>query len=194
MKRTVHPINRDGKHRTAECPYCGTRLNSNKFKEHLATHESKKECKYCKKNFRSDKLSKHELLCQSSVDESLCNRHGGVHEHLDSEDCSSSISGFFKSYKLNIDESSDYDKILSNACKEAKSKLEVFLQRHPVKAQIIINLSFYKERLGEREISDKTFRSLCEPLLAGDNLEDFLSRAKVYIKRGIEEYTRLGSG
>ena len=155
------------------------------MKGHILTHNIKKPCKYCKKDIRSDLLLKHELLCQSKVDETLCNRYTGVHDHLDSDSTCSSVSGFFKSFELDVEDSADYDQIISYTCLAAKAKLSDYFQNHPVKAQIIISLSFYKQIHGEKDTSYKAFRSLCEPLLVGDNIDDFLSRAIVHIKAGI---------
>ena len=129
-----------------------------------------------------------------AVNETVCNRYTGVHEHLDFDSTCSSVSGFFKSFELDIDDSADYNQIISSTCRAAKARLSEYLQQHPVKAQLIISLSFYKQIHGEKDVSDKVFRSLCEPLLVGDNIDDFLARAKVYIKAGIEQYERLGSG
>ena len=145
MKRKDSFRSGDGKHRTVECPYCEKKMRSNKLKEHILIHNIKKTCKYCKKDIRSDQLLKHELLCQTKVDEILCNRYTGVHEHLDSDSTCSSVSGFFQSFELNVENSADYDQIISSTCLVAKAKLTEFLQNHPVKAQIIISLSFYKE-------------------------------------------------
>ena len=194
MKRECSFTSKDGKHRTVECPHCEKNMRSDKLKGHLLTHNIRKPCKYCKKDIRSDLLLKHELLCQSKVDETLCNRYTGVHEHLDSDSTCSSVSGFFKSFELDIEVSADYDQIISSTCQAAKTKLSVLLQKHPIKAQIIIGLSFYKQVQGEKDTSDKAFRSLCEPLLVGDSIDEFLSRAKVYIRASIEQYERLGSG
>ena len=80
------------------------------------------------------------------------------------------------------------------SCSAAKQKIIQILQSHPVKAQLVISLSFHKHVNGEEEQSEKIFRSICEPLLLGDNVDDFLSRAKSYIRHGIDTYERLGSG
>ena len=196
MKRkNTDPAGGNGKHRLVECQKCGQRVNSNMLNKHLLTHNAKLQCKYCKKEFRSDKLPRHEILCKSNVDESLCNRHTGIQEVLDTEESCQSVSGFFKSFLLPVSSpSSDYDGILKTVTEEAGQKLDVYLQKHPVKAQIVVLLSFYKNVLGEKVESEKVFRSICEPLVSGDNLSDFLRRASAYIKLEIDQYERLGSG
>ena len=177
MKRKAQRTGGSNKNRTVECPYCNKKMRSDTLKEHILTHNIKKPCKFCKKDIRSDLLLKHELLCQSKVDENLCNRYAGVHNHLDVDSTCSSVSGFFQSFELDVKKSADYDQIISSTCEAAKAKLGDLLQNHPIKAQIIISLSFYKQIHGEKDTSDKAFRSLCEPLLAVDNIDDFLSRA-----------------
>ena len=181
------------KHSTVECPKCEKMMRSDKLKTHLLQHNEKVECKFCKKSIRSDQLLKHETLCQTSVDESLCDRRTGV-SPLDDCDHKSSISGFFRSIELPITSSTDYDNILDEACQLSKEKLTSYVSRHPVKAQIVIKLAFYKERFGEREEMDKVFRSLCEPIKLGDDIDTFLQRAKHYIRARIDEYQKLGSG
>ena len=182
------------KHPILECPICSKRMRSDNLKRHIPTHNPEKPCRNCKKFFRSDKLAKHELLCSSDIDESLCNRHSGVHEHLNSEEEYTSIAGYFRSYKLDVDKSSDYDQILSDSCIAAGNKITPFVQKNPIKVQLVITLSFQKHVLNDRDYSEKAFRSICEPLLLADNVADLLSRAKSYIRHGIETYERCGSG
>ena len=181
-----------GKHQTVECPHCQKKMGSTKLKAHIPTHNIMKPCKFCKNDFRSDRLLKHEALCQSKVDESLCSRSSV--ERLDAEEQCASVSGFFKSYQLQVEKSGDYDEVISNTCTAAKDLLTKLLKKHPIKAQVVIGLSFYRQTLGEKVLSEKIFRSICEPLLMGDDVEDFLGRAKTYIKARIEEYEKYGSG
>ena len=196
MKRqsSTPSMSSKSKHRLVQCPICNKAIRSDNLKRHLPTHNSNGTCSACKKQIRSDQLFKHELLCQAKLDESLCNRYSGVHEHLDSDEQCSSVSGFFKSYELQVDESSDYDRIILDSCTAAKSKILNFLGRHPIKCQLVIGLSFYKGVYEETESSEKVFRSLCEPLVAGDDIDEYLARVKSYIRHGIEVYERLGSG
>ena len=196
MKRTLSADTKSqrNKHLMVECPKCFKRMRSDKLKRHLPAHNSKHPCNSCKKLFRSDKLARHEVLCHSHIDESLCNRYSGVHEHMDNDEHCSSVSGYFRSFDLNVEKSSDYDQILADSCTAAKKKITQILRAHPIKAQLVISLSFHKHVHGEEERSEKMFRSICEPLLLGDNVDDFLSRAKSYIRHGIETYERLGSG
>ena len=131
MKRkNTDPAGGNGKHRLVECQKCGQRVNSNMLNKHLLTHNAKLQCKYCKKELRSDKLPRHEILCKSNVDESLCNRHTGIQEVLDTEESCQSVSGFFKSFLLPVSSpSSDYDGILKTVTEEAGQKLEFYLQK-----------------------------------------------------------------
>ncbi|MCP4456717.1 MAG: hypothetical protein GY816_01615 [Cytophagales bacterium] len=219
MKRRLNPDTKHGKHRTVECPKCGKNFRSNnlnrhmlthnttiecaicdkgirpdKLNKHMLTHKNKKACSYCKKNIREDKLAAHELLCKSKVDETLCNRYTGVFQHLDTDESCSSVFGFFQSIKLNVEESADYNQILTDTCQAARTKLSTYVQKHPVKAQIVVALSFYKEIHGETVKCDKVFRSICEPIMVGDELTDFFHRVKIHIRYGIEQYVRFGSG
>ena len=192
-KMSVDSVVRKSKHAMVECPKCKKRMRSNNLKTHLLQHNEKVQCKFCKKDIRSDLLLKHETLCESSVDESLCDRRAGA-SLLEECDHESSISGFFRSIELPVTSSKDYDNILDETCELSKEHLSSYVSRHPVKAQIVIKFSFYKEKAGEREEMDKVFRSLCEPITFGDDVGAFLRRAKQYIKARIEEYHTLGSG
>ena len=79
-----------GKHRKVNCEECGKPISCNKLNNHMLTHNEKKPCPYCKRDIRSDQLTKHVLLCQSKVNEMLCDRATGVSEHIDhDEDCTS---------------------------------------------------------------------------------------------------------
>ena len=181
------------KNAAVECPKCKKTMRSDTLKRHLLQHNEDISCKYCKKSSRSDRLLKHEVLCQSSVDESLCDRRTGV-SPLDKCDHESSISGFFRSIELSVSSSTDYENILDEIAHLSKDYLAHYVSQHPVKAQIVLKLSFYKEKAGEREEMDKVFRSLCEPIKLGDDSNAFLQRAKHYIRARIEEYHKLGSG
>ena len=196
MKRSPSEaeIKQQNKNQVGECPVCFKRMRSDNLKRHIPTHNIKQPCSNCKKLVRSDKLKKHELLCSSNVNESLCNRHSGVCEHMVAEEQCNSVSGFFRSFALSVEKSSDYDRILSDSCAAARQKIGSLLLAHPIKAQLVISLSFYKHVHGEKETSEKVFRSICEPLLYGGNVDQYLGRAKSYIRHGIETYERLGSG
>ena len=81
MKRiasTTVPVVRGPKRTMVACPKCKTSMRSDNLKAHLLQHNEKVKCKFCKKSIRSDLLLKHETLCQTSVDESLCDRRTGV--------------------------------------------------------------------------------------------------------------------
>ena len=196
MKRRGSPIEKKDKHAILECPTCGKAMLSNNIQRHLLTHNEKASCKHCKEEFRRDKLARHEILCGDGVNEEKCNRHEGVTELLDSNEACESISGFFKSFELNIEvENSDYDTILKATTESAGIKIDSYRSQHPVKAQILVTLSFYKHTAtGEREESTKLFRSACEPILITDDLPSYLHRCSSLIKVQIEQYERMGSG
>ena len=191
MKRIGHPTSRHGKHRKVECPQCKVKMRSDSLNRHLLSHNPSKTCKFCKKSIREDKLLRHELLCQSKVDETLCHR-SGVEQIETAEQCS--VSGNFKSFPLQVEKSMDYDQVIADTCSAAKDRLVQLLETHPVKVQVVIGLSFYKMAGGEKDLSEKVFRSICEPLVMADDLDAFFGRVKVYIKARIEEYERYGSG
>ena len=196
MKRTQDSSkDNSNKHAIVQCPTCAKAMWSDKLNRHLATHIDKMMCRYCKKEIREDRLSKHEILCKDKVNEKHCNRTEGVHEHLENDPDCSSVSGLFNLYTLEIDNSSDYDVILNQTCTAAKKKLVQYLKKHPVKVQIVISLVFYKnDPSGERVESEKVFRSACEPLLIGNEVDGFLARAKETVRIGIDTYQRFGSG
>lgn len=193
MKRKVSDNSGGGgKHRIIECPHCKNSMRADNLSRHIVLHNDMVPCRFCKVSVRSDLLLKHETICKDKVDEKLCNRKEV--EKLDTCPSSSSVCGYFTIYNLDVEQSSDYDKILGDVCNAASTQLMDLVLCHPIKTQIIASLLFYKEKFGEREESEKTFRSICEPLLIGDNIEEFLARARTYIKARIEEYERLGSG
>ena len=53
---------------------------------------------------------------------------------------------------------------------------------------------FYKKPAGIKEYSEKVFRSICEPVLPGNDITGFFTRVKTYILARIIEYERNGSG
>ena len=161
----------------------------------MLTHNIKKICRYCKKDVRIDRLLKHEVLCKSQVDEKICNRSVGVHQHIETDPDCSSVLGYFNSYNLNVEDSSDYDVILVDTCDAAKPKLIECLTTHPIKAHIIVTLFCYKYTVdGSRHESEKSFRSFCEPLIVRDVIDEFLMRSKETLRIGIEQYERIGKG
>ena len=147
MTRT-HPYS-NNRNNQVICPTCNKSMRSDKLGKHLLTHNTTKECRFCKNTVREDRLFHHETLCQDKVDESVCGRSTGVHEHMDDSvetlpQCSS-VSGFFRSYELNVEKSIDYDKIIEDTCSAAKPIVRESVKRHPIKAQISISISFYKD-------------------------------------------------
>ena len=181
------------KHRKVDCPECNKPFRSDNLKRHLSTHSKLiKECRYCKKQIPEINLLKHETLCQDKVDERLCNR--SCVDRLETMATCTSVSGFFNVYELKVEQSNDYDVILKRTCNAANLLLQDFVKYQPVKVQIVVDLLFYKQTLDGREESEKVFRSLCEPLILGDNISSLLNRAESYIRARIEEYERHGSG
>ena len=180
------------KRRVVECTICQMTMQENNLSRHMKIHNPTNPCKFCKKQIRLDKLLKHETLCKDSVDERLCDRTG-VSAFTTSAD-SSSVSGYFRSYELNVSKTMDYDQILIDTCQQAGVLLEEIIKHGALKAQIIIALTFGKENTYGEQESDKTFRSICEPLLLGDDADHLINRAKTYIRARIEEYERHGSG
>ena len=180
------------KRKAVECPVCGGVFRSDHLNRHLLTHNQFKSCRYCKNQIRSDKLFRHEVLCKSLVDERLCNRFNV--ESLHHTTHCSSVSGHFTCLELAVEDEIDYDAILWNACADAKRLLESLLSHHPVKAQLVLVLSFYRQPEDRNEVSEKVFRSICEPLLLGDDIDEFLARVRIYIRGQIQNYERLGSG
>ena len=113
MKRSAGKSSRNsGKHRIVECPSCGKSFRSDVLNRHMKTHNDSYECRYCKKLVRSDLLLRHETLCKDKVDETLCNRNDCSWLETDLE-CSS-VKGCFRIYNIDVENSLDYDEILSN--------------------------------------------------------------------------------
>ena len=192
MKRSTLHASAHGKHRIVSCPHCEKPFRSNNLKRHLQTHNIRKNCRHCSKSIRQDLLFKHELVCQTNVKEQECNRFSGVQLI---NDCTfhSLVSGCFRTYELNVESGKDYEDILTYSCQQAKLRILDVLQHHPIKAQLIITLNFHRYIVCN-DIKENTFRSLCEPILKTDDVDDFLSRAKIYIRHRLETYEKMGSG
>ena len=195
MHHRAHPYSND-RHKNVLCPECGKSTRSNNLNRHLLTHNARVECRHCQKQIREDRLTRHETLCKDQINESLCDRTTGVHQHLDITALPhrSSVFGFFKSFELQVGDSKDYDDVIRAMCDAAKPIIEATVAKHPIKAQLLLSLSFYKHADGERRDSEKVFRSHCEPILLGDSIEEYLRRATIIIREGIELYERHGSG
>ena len=189
--QTTHEFS-TSKRRAVECTVCHLTMQENHLSRHLKTHNPTESCKFCNKQFRTDRLLKHETLCKDGIDERLCDR--SCVDELSTPPDSSSISGFFRSYELNVPKTKDYDQVLIDTCQSARVLLEEVIKSGALKVQIIISLTFMKVNLDGEQTSDKTFRSICEPLLLGDDIDALLNRAKTYIHARIEEYERHGSG
>ena len=155
-----NPSNVHNKHAKVSCGNCGIAISSNKLAQHMLTHNANKPCPYCKKEFRSDKLAKHALLCQYKIGETLCDRKSGVKEKLEHDVDCISVSGYFQCFKLDIPDSIDYDQIINDSCQSARSRLLQILQLYPIKAQIVLVLTFYKEVEGRRYSSKVLFFSV----------------------------------
>ena len=193
MKRyKVDNQNNHGKHRIIQCSHCDKALRSDNLKRHIQSHDMRKECIHCGNLVREDMLFKHQLICRTNVQEHECNRFSGV-QLMNNYASRSSVSGCFRTYDLNVDSGKDYEDILTYTCRQAKLRILDVLQHHPIKAQLIITLNFHRYVVCDN-IKENTFRSLCEPILKTDNVEDFLSRAKIYIRHGLETYEKMGSG
>lgn len=186
-----------GKHRILHCTVCDKGVPSNKLNRHMLVHNPMVPCPTCGDEFRSDKLPRHSILCKDGIAESTCNRYSGVSEIDGSgSGCFTSVGGFFKSHNLEIEsERKGYDEILDEVCGVSEKMLNSQVKSHPIKAQVAMDLIFYKTLpTGEKETSQKCFRSICEPILLTDHIPDYLARVKAYIKLQIEEYERHGSG
>ena len=191
MKRRQTTVSKKNKNARVSCNVCSTAMRLDTLGRHLKTHNLSFPCQHCKKMIRSDKLLRHEILCRDKIDDRNCHRSGV--ECLP-DPLATSVSGYFSSYLLDVPEKHDYDEILNDTCNMAKELLKEFLKRGPVKAQLLIELTFYKTGVERTTRSEKCFRSVCEPLLLGSDLVRFMARTKSYIKDKIEEYERYGSG
>ena len=154
-------------------------MKSDKLKRHMKVHNPDRECRFCKKMIRTDLLFRHMLLCRDQVDETLCNREDCT--LLESNLESSSVEGCFRKFKLDIEESKDYEELLSNAVAEAGDCIQALVSQHPIKAQVVLELRFFHDSYEGREYASKVFRSIIEPIILGDDLEKYLSRSRIYL-------------
>jgi len=111
-------------------------------------------------------------------------------------DCvSSSVNGHFKRWDLAIQRTENYDEMLDETCARSKDILQELLKVQPVKAQVILTVGFSHAHGGEGDVyTEATFRTICEPLLIGSNLPEYLSRVKDQHLLSIEGFERLSSG
>ena len=178
-------------HEKVECPNCNLKIKKTLLKRHLRRHQKFVTCHNCQNSIAEDKLNHHLILCNFKIDHKLCNR-----SNVEEIDCdSSSINGFFKRWDLPIENTNMYEEMLSDVCRESKEILDGLLQAHPVKAQVIINIGFsHTHPDGGDVYTEATFRTICEALLIGDNIHEYLSRVKDQHRMSIESFERLASG
>ena len=194
MKRKASRSSYHGKHRMVECDKCGKKMRSDNLNVHLKIHNPMKPCKYCTKNVRQDLLLRHETLCEAKVDEVLCDRKHA--ENLETSLQHSSVSGCFKNFVLDVEKSLDYDVILRRTTAAAKDMLQSMVTQQPIKAQIVLKLMFSRTNPDSNtdEYAEKVMRSICEPLVVGDDMDGFLDRAQRYIRAQLTAYESWGSG
>ena len=192
MKRSAPTERQKDRHHFVQCPQCDVSLRSNTLSRHLNIHQPFVSCQNCSKSVRSDKMERHLILCKDGVDERLCNR-----KHVERlPQCSrSSLNGFFQSFDLNVESVEEYDGVLQDVGQESRMILEELLKVHPLKSQIIITISFIHHDLeGEVSYTEATFRTHCEPILMGDNIEQYVGRVTAELRLAIENFERMGSG
>ena len=168
------------------------KMRSDTLSRHSKTHNPTTPCKFCNEHIRVDKLLKHETLCKDKIDPRFCDRTTSVIG--DGRLTCEAVNGTFRSYELNILKHKDYELIMTEVTRAAKHLIVKLLEQGPIKAQIIVTLTFEKRNNEGYITSEKVFRSICEPLVLGDDLEKYVSRVKYYIMQRIQEYERHGSG
>ena len=174
------------------CPECGISISSRYLSSHLKTHLPMLTCPNCPRLVREDKMPEHAILCNDGIDERLCNRE--CVDHLPECD-SSSVSGFFRRWDLDVSPSDDYDTMLSNVTESAKPILENVLQSNPVKSQITISVGLTHEEIdGSASYTEAYFKTRIEPILIGDDLDTYLARVAAQLRMKIQDFERLGSG
>ena len=178
------------------CSKCGKEIRTDQLNKHMLTHNPEEPCAKCGIKFRTDKLQKHQVLCEFDVNEEVFNRHYGVCDLVEGVESCESVKGFFKTFALDVVvDNPDYDIILKAVTEAAGKLLKIYQKRHPVKAQILVTLSFYKnDPSGEKIEAEKLFCSACEPILPADDLIGYLQRSISLIRLQIEQYERHGSG
>lgn len=192
MKRISTSDHSANKNLHVQCPKCQKSMRSDTLNRHLKTHNPSTPCKFCKKLVRDDQLLRHETLCKDGINETECNRNDC--EKLETHLECSSVSGSFKTFKLNVENSLDYDKMLTSLLTAAKALILQLVIQCPIKAQVWLELKFFQQTSYGKEETGRIFRSIIEPLLEGSKVDEFLERSKVYLKKQIEWYERNGSG
>ena len=135
-------------------------------------------------------MDSHLILCKDGVDHRLCNR-----ENVELPDCSaSSVNGYFKRWDLLVENTGDYSLMLEEYSQKSKPLLEELLKLHPIKVQSIITVCFSKAEVEGGTYAETTFRTTCEPIAVGDDLDAFMSRIKAQHQLSIEKFETRGSG
>ena len=136
---------KSNKHTIVQCSICAKAMRSDVLNRHMLTHNPEEPCAKCGIKFRTDKLQKHQVLCEFDVNEEVFNRHYGVCDLVEEVESCESVKGFFKTFALDVVvDNPDYDIILKAVTEAAEKLLKIYQKRHPVKAQILVTLSFYK--------------------------------------------------
>ncbi|KAL5259617.1 hypothetical protein ACHWQZ_G009911 [Mnemiopsis leidyi] len=193
MKRrsNVTGVGGSNKNSRVQCSKCQKSMRSDHLNRHLKSHNSSKRCKYCNKLLREDQLAKHEILCKDGIDEAKCNR--GECAMLETDLEYSSVSGTFRTFRLNVESDPDYDKLLAKVILAAKAIIMHLVKQCPIKAQVWLELNFFEKTSFGKDRTIRIFRSIMEPILEGTKVESFLERSKVYLKSQIEWWQGRGS-
>ena len=81
----------------------------------------------------------HKVLCDDDVDFKLCGNRSEHAERL--PECSeSSVNGYFKCWKLKVEQLVNYDNMLSEVCERVGAIITPLVNTTPVKAQVTVQV------------------------------------------------------
>ena len=178
-------------HQKTKCSECNAVVKQSYMKRHMKRHEKFVNCENCHRDVAERKFAQHLILCNSKVDHNLCDRN-----NVEMLPCaSSSVNGYFKRWEIPIEKVENYDDMLQELGEKLKIMLGNLLQTDPLKVQVIITVGFNHDHVDEGSVyTEVTFRTICEPILLGDSLDEYISRVKDQHRLSIESFERLASG
>lgn len=126
------------------CKDCGTYMRS----DHLQRHRRSKHpvfvtCAKCTTLVRETQMDNHRILCNDDVDFRLCGKRSEYADHLPA--CSeSSVNGYFRCWKLKIEQVGNYDDMLDEVCERVADVIKPLLNQTPIKSQVTVQVCHFQ--------------------------------------------------
>ena len=176
------------------CDECGKNMRADNMPRHKKTkHPAYLTCSKCCAAVLRQDMDNHRILCNDNVDFRLCGKRSDHTDHLP-ECAATSVKGFFRSWKLQVEDDGTYDNMLSQVCSSASDVIIPLINSNPVKCQVVIEVRFDHDEIEGTKFAEQYFRTMCEPLLISDDVQLYLARVKAQLRLAIEKFETRGSG